>query len=97
MIRENLVGQVFTFEKHEDVAPLAWSSSRERFIGRKFEVLMIHKEKPEFCYIRMLEDESCNEMYYPTEVVVKQLSPNYLSDLYKRILELTKEVCENKN
>lgn len=97
MITENLVGKIFTFEKHEDIFPLNWTDSREKFIGRKFEVLMIHKEKPEFCYIRMIEDESLHEMYYPTEVVIKQLSPNYLSNLYETILKLTKEVCENKN
>lgn len=95
MIRENLVGQVFTFEKHEHVAPLNWENRKEKYIGNKFEVLMIHAVRPEFCYIKMIEDESI-QMYYPTELIAKQLSPNYLSDLYETILKLTKEVCKSK-
>lgn len=96
MITENLIGQIFTFEKHETLEPLQWTDSREKFIGRKFEVLMIHETKSEFCYIRMLEDESLHEMYYPTEIVLKQLSLNYLPDLYQIILKLTKEICKSK-
>lgn len=95
MITENLLGKIFTFEKYEDTTPLNWTDRKEKYIGNKFEVLMIHSVKPEFCYIRMIEDESI-QMYYPTEIVLKQLSLNYLPDLYQIILKLTKEICKSK-
>lgn len=93
----DLVGKTFIFEKHGDVGTLYWNTNREQFIGKEFKVLKLHNSLLQYAYVKEKNSNSNDyerEMYYPVEVITKQLSPNYTQDLYKEIFKLIREICK---
>ena len=93
----DLVGKTFIFEKHEDHGTLYWYTNREQFIGKEFTVLRLHPSLIEYAYVKEKNSNSNDyesEMYYPVEVIIKQLSPNYTQDLYKEVFKLIKKICK---
>lgn len=93
----DLVGKTFIFEKHGDVGTLYWNTNREQFIGKEFKVLRLHNSHLQYAYVKEInlsEPDYERETYYPVEIIIRQLSPNYTQDLYKEIFKLIREICK---
>jgi len=71
---KDIIGKEFTCCKFEKMPMLQFSSTYENILGLKGEVRKIHKEHPEYTQVLVtLKNEHKELIYFPTEVVKKQI------------------------